>query len=253
MLAAGLEGIEHEYPLALPTEENAFELGAEERKRRGIEMLPGQPQGGDPGVRGERLRPPRARRPRLREPAREQDDRVRRLSPPRHRLRTRAVPGGAVGRTPPGGRRDHRILTTRDLAKRRPRDGTSSTPPSPRPPASGRTRSTARSSPAPTSRGARTTFDGQLRQVHQQRLAVPRAAMLRIHEQILQVDPGLAQKRRKVVEEQRESHRLAVASAISTSAYGCSPNRCGRRSPPRPAPPRAPDARSRRARGSARR
>jgi glutamine synthetase len=41
MLAAGLEGIEREYPLAPPTEENAFELGAEERKRRGIEMLPG--------------------------------------------------------------------------------------------------------------------------------------------------------------------------------------------------------------------
>jgi glutamine synthetase len=41
MLAAGLEGIEHELPLSPPTEENAFELGAEERKRRGIEMLPG--------------------------------------------------------------------------------------------------------------------------------------------------------------------------------------------------------------------
>jgi len=41
MLAAGLEGIEREYPLAPATEENAFELGAEERKRRGIEMLPG--------------------------------------------------------------------------------------------------------------------------------------------------------------------------------------------------------------------
>ncbi len=41
MLAAGLEGIEREYPLAPPTEETAFELGADERKRRGIEMLPG--------------------------------------------------------------------------------------------------------------------------------------------------------------------------------------------------------------------
>ena len=41
MLAAGLEGIEHELPLSPPTEENAFELGAAERKRRGIEMLPG--------------------------------------------------------------------------------------------------------------------------------------------------------------------------------------------------------------------
>ena len=41
MLAAGLEGIERDYPLSLPTEENAFEMGATERKRRGIEMLPG--------------------------------------------------------------------------------------------------------------------------------------------------------------------------------------------------------------------
>src|SRR6185295_9997027 len=41
MLAAGLEGIEREYPLPAPTEDNAFELGADERKSRGIEMLPG--------------------------------------------------------------------------------------------------------------------------------------------------------------------------------------------------------------------
>ncbi len=41
MLAAGLEGIEHEYPLQAPTEENVFEISAEERVRRGIELLPG--------------------------------------------------------------------------------------------------------------------------------------------------------------------------------------------------------------------
>jgi glutamine synthetase len=41
MLAAGLEGIEREYPLGPPTEENVFEIGAEERARRGIETLPG--------------------------------------------------------------------------------------------------------------------------------------------------------------------------------------------------------------------
>lgn len=41
MLAAGLEGIEREYPLQPPTEENVFEINAEERARRGIESLPG--------------------------------------------------------------------------------------------------------------------------------------------------------------------------------------------------------------------
>ncbi len=40
MLAAGLEGIEREYPLAPPTEENVFDIGDDERKKRGIEMLP---------------------------------------------------------------------------------------------------------------------------------------------------------------------------------------------------------------------
>lgn len=41
MLAAGLEGIENNYELVPPTEENVFELTAEERKKRGIEPLPG--------------------------------------------------------------------------------------------------------------------------------------------------------------------------------------------------------------------
>ena len=41
MLAAGLEGIEREYPLQPPTEENVFEISADERARRGIESLPG--------------------------------------------------------------------------------------------------------------------------------------------------------------------------------------------------------------------
>jgi glutamine synthetase len=41
MLAAGLEGIANEYPLADPTEENVFELTAEEQRSRGIQVLPG--------------------------------------------------------------------------------------------------------------------------------------------------------------------------------------------------------------------
>ncbi len=41
MLAAGLEGVANEYPLQPPTEENVFEISAEERVRRGIELLPG--------------------------------------------------------------------------------------------------------------------------------------------------------------------------------------------------------------------
>ena len=40
MLAAGLEGIERQYPLPEPTEENVFEMADEERTRRGIELLP---------------------------------------------------------------------------------------------------------------------------------------------------------------------------------------------------------------------
>jgi len=40
MLAAGLEGIEKEYELADPIEENVFEMSSEERERRGISNLP---------------------------------------------------------------------------------------------------------------------------------------------------------------------------------------------------------------------
>ena len=40
MLAAGLAGIEHEYPLPDPTEENVFEIAESEREERGIELLP---------------------------------------------------------------------------------------------------------------------------------------------------------------------------------------------------------------------
>ena len=40
MLAAGLAGIEHEYPLPEPTEENVFEMSPQELRRRGIELLP---------------------------------------------------------------------------------------------------------------------------------------------------------------------------------------------------------------------
>jgi glutamine synthetase len=41
MLAAGLEGIEKEYPCPEPVEENVFQMPAEERERRGIAHLPG--------------------------------------------------------------------------------------------------------------------------------------------------------------------------------------------------------------------
>ena len=41
MLAAGLEGIEKEYPCPEPVEENVFEMTEQERKDRGIDHLPG--------------------------------------------------------------------------------------------------------------------------------------------------------------------------------------------------------------------
>jgi len=41
MLAAGLEGIEKEYPCPDPVEENVFEMSEEERRERGIAHLPG--------------------------------------------------------------------------------------------------------------------------------------------------------------------------------------------------------------------
>ena len=41
MLAAGLAGIEHEYPLPEPTEENKFEMSEEQLNAKGIELLPG--------------------------------------------------------------------------------------------------------------------------------------------------------------------------------------------------------------------
>ena len=40
MLAAGLTGIENEYPIPPPVEENIFEMGEEERGQRGIRGLP---------------------------------------------------------------------------------------------------------------------------------------------------------------------------------------------------------------------
>jgi len=41
MLAAGLEGVEKGYKLEPPTEENVFELSAEEREKKKIKTLPG--------------------------------------------------------------------------------------------------------------------------------------------------------------------------------------------------------------------
>ena len=43
MLAAGLDGIEGEYPLPAPAEDNLYRLSEEERDRLGVETLPGQP------------------------------------------------------------------------------------------------------------------------------------------------------------------------------------------------------------------
>ncbi|MFH1833751.1 MAG: glutamine synthetase, partial [bacterium] len=41
MLAAGLEGIEKEYPCPEPVEENVYEMSEQERQERGINHLPG--------------------------------------------------------------------------------------------------------------------------------------------------------------------------------------------------------------------
>jgi glutamine synthetase len=41
ILAAGLEGIEKQYPLPEPSEENVYEMKPEERARKGIKTLPG--------------------------------------------------------------------------------------------------------------------------------------------------------------------------------------------------------------------
>jgi len=44
MLAAGLEGIEKEYELPEPAEENIYQMSAKEREKRGIVSLPGNLQ-----------------------------------------------------------------------------------------------------------------------------------------------------------------------------------------------------------------
>ena len=41
MLAAGLKGVEGNYKLPEPVEEDIFEMSEEERKKRGIDTLPG--------------------------------------------------------------------------------------------------------------------------------------------------------------------------------------------------------------------
>ena len=41
MLAAGLEGVEKEYEVPDPVEENVYEMSEKERERRGIGTLPG--------------------------------------------------------------------------------------------------------------------------------------------------------------------------------------------------------------------
>ena len=84
MLAAGLAGIEHEYPLPEPTEENVFEMTEAERKQRGIDLLPGSLHEAIAGGGGERPGPRMPGRPRLREPDQEQEDRVGGVPRPRH-------------------------------------------------------------------------------------------------------------------------------------------------------------------------
>ena len=41
LLAGGLEGIEKEYPVPEPVEQNVYQMSPEERQRRGIGTLPG--------------------------------------------------------------------------------------------------------------------------------------------------------------------------------------------------------------------
>ena len=41
MLAAGLEGIEKKYKAPAPVEDNVYEMSEDERKKRGIDSLPG--------------------------------------------------------------------------------------------------------------------------------------------------------------------------------------------------------------------
>ena len=47
LLQAGLEGIEHGYELPDPMEKNLYHLSPEERRRLGIEQLPGDARRGD--------------------------------------------------------------------------------------------------------------------------------------------------------------------------------------------------------------
>ncbi len=97
MLAAGLEGIEKEYPCPDPVEENVFEMSEAERKERGIEHLPGSLWEADRVRAGERPATPVSGRAPLRKPAPEQEDRVVELPPPGHRLRAEALPADTVG------------------------------------------------------------------------------------------------------------------------------------------------------------
>src|SRR5260370_36866760 len=53
---------------------------------------------------------------------------------------------------------------------------------------------------------AASPLDGDLREARQQRTADAATAVLRIHEEVLQVDPGLGEKGREVVKEQREAN-----------------------------------------------
>ena len=96
MLAAGLRGIEREYPISLPVEENVFEMGDEERGQRGIGALPTSLREAIVACRGKR---PFTRSP-WRAPIHklysEQENRVGDIQVSSNRLRDTALPSGAV-------------------------------------------------------------------------------------------------------------------------------------------------------------
>ena len=92
LLQAGLEGIEKGYELPEPMEKNLYHLSPDERKRLGIEQLPGDARRGDRAHRRVRARAAHARRAHLQPLRRDQAPGVGGLPRPGHALGARAVP-----------------------------------------------------------------------------------------------------------------------------------------------------------------
>ena len=92
LLHAGLEGIEKGYELPEPMEKNLYHLTPDERRRLGIEQLPGDARRGDRADRRVRAVPARARRARVQPLHRDQARRVGGLPGPGHALGARALP-----------------------------------------------------------------------------------------------------------------------------------------------------------------